>query len=115
MKNWHSFILGSVLTFGTLFSCATTGAWIWPYYATQMPSSCYDQGTLMGPASGAWPDLALDTCKPDPIPSGSPSPGPSPVLLKCMTVKVDDFYAAKADDEKCHSDLIACQKACPGL
>jgi len=113
MKNWHFFILGVVLGIGTIFSCATTG-FVWPYYATQMPSTCYDQGTLLGPVSSTWPDLPLNTCKPDPEPTpGTPTPMPSPVRLKCITLKVDHFYAAKADNEKCHADLISCQKSCP--
>lgn len=106
------FVLGMV----TVAGCATTGSFPWPYYSTQMPGECYQQGTLLG-KSGAdgWPDLPLSECEPDPLPSpgASPSPGPSPVLLKCMTVKVDDFYSIQADDEKCHADLIACQQGAP--
>lgn len=103
--------IGILMGIVTVVGCASTG-FPWLYYNAQMPESCYDQGKLLGKTgSGGWPDLSLSECKPDPVPSGSPTPGrPSPVLLKCMTMKADDFYSLRADDEKCHADLQICQQ-----
>ena len=65
-----------------------------------MPEECYDKGQLLGKqGKEGWPDEPLAQCKPD-----------ETVKLKCMTVKVDDFYSIKADNIKCHQDLISCQQ-----
>lgn len=100
--------IGVLLGVLTVIACAST--FPWPYYATKMPDSCYDQGSLLG-KQGSWPDLPLADCKPDPQPS--PSTSSAPTMLKCITVKIDDFYSIKADDEKCHSDLKMCQAGKP--
>lgn len=94
----------------TIVGCATT--FPWRYYATEMDDTCYDHGKLLGkPGKGGWPDLSLNQCKPDPTPTATPPAGaPKPIKLKCMTLLVDDWYSLKADDEKCHSDLVACQQ-----
>lgn len=73
-----------------------------------MEMNCYDSGKLLGKLGKyGWPDKPLDTCKPDP----TPSPGSTlkPVLAKCITLDLDDFYAAKADYLQCQSDLSNCQ------
>ena len=98
MTSRKSFFCGYIIGIISIVGCASV--FPWRYYAPQMPDACYDQGKLLGKNTGdGWPDLALDQCKPD-----------SQIKLKCMVVLVDDFYAMKSDDEKCHADLQACQK-----
>lgn len=106
-----SFFSGAIIATFTLIGCASTPTFPWLYYNAQMPSECYQNGTLLGNGTSDWPDLPLTTCEPDPIPSPASSSGPQPILLKCITVKVDDFYAIKQDDLNCHSDLQAAQEA----
>lgn len=109
---YRAFIGGYGLGLLTISACAT--AFPWKYYATDMPTSCYDQGKLLGKSgTGGWPDLTLDQCKPDPEPSPGSSPITQPVELKCMTMLVADFTELKADDEKCHADLNSCQHGAP--
>lgn len=106
LSRYTQFLLGYALGLITLAGCAT--AFPWHYFASQMPDSCYEQGKLLGKeGKDGWPDLPLTSCKPDP---DSADPKIKPVKLKCITVLVDDFYSLKADDEKCHADLQACQK-----
>lgn len=108
---WSGFFIGVFCVIG----CASSPIFPWHYYAPSLPSSCYDQGQLLGKlGSGGWPDLSMDECKPDPAPTpGQPQPSASPIQLKCMVMLVDDFYSLQADDEKCHSDLDSCQNPQP--
>lgn len=123
----RAFIAGFLFGLLTLLGCATTVMFPYKYYAAHIPDRtiteadvgksladlAYAEGILWGKAgSEGWSDLALNECKPDPIPSpdASPTPGPSPKLMKCTTMLNDEFYALKADDEKCHVDLQICQK-----
>lgn len=105
------FLGGWLLGVFTVFGCASTQLFPWTYYGEQMPTSCYDQGKLLANTESGSPDLALTTCKPDPSPS--PGASTSPVLLKCITVKIDDFYDLKGKYEKCQSDLSACEQGNP--
>lgn len=102
MRNFlQGFILGTVLV---VVGCAAS--FPFRYYSTSMPSSCYDQGTLLGKTgSSGWQDLPLDNCKPDPKPSG--------IALKCLTMLAPDYYSMKADYLKCQNDLIKCQGGNP--
>lgn len=116
MKNYFAgFLPGFIIGIFTMIGCASSPIFPWNYYNVQMPDGCYDQGKLLGKlGSDGWPDLNLDACKPDPDPTpGGPSPAPSPIKLKCMTMLADDFFSLQADDEKCHSDLDACQHPAP--
>lgn len=111
MKRFGSFVTGWAAGICTALGCAST-QWPYPYYAPSMDHGCYESGVMLGKTgSDGWPDLSMKECEPDvdPSPSASPSPWPSPVKLKCLMLRVDDFYALKGDDEKCHSDLVACQ------
>lgn len=84
----------------TIVGCASAWKFPYPYYAEQMEPSCYDAGQLLGKSgSQGWPDLSLKECKPD-----------EQIKLKCMVVKVDDFYSMKSDDEKTHAALDSCQR-----
>lgn len=120
---WSGFFIGAFAVVG----CAST--FPWRYYGAHLHSRpiieqdvgkdladlAYAEGVLYGKTgSNGWPDLPLNDCKPDPDPSpGAPSPGPSPIKLRCITLMDSDFYSLKADDEKCHSDLDACQHPTP--
>lgn len=105
-RTFQGFTVGILLGLITVVGCASSFAY--KYYATAMPNSCYEEGTLLGKSgNGGWSDLPLKECEPDP----KPSPGaPSGKALKCITMLDTDFYELKADDQKCHADLNACQK-----
>ncbi len=71
--------------------CAATIPW--PYYGLQ--AAHYDGKLLaVNPAN----DKDLSLCAPQP---GKPG--------QCIVMMGADFYAFKADDVSCHSDLVACQ------
>lgn len=128
MRTFRSGVLiGFLAAVVGLIGCAT--AFPYRYYAEHFQSRAivqadvgkdladlvYQEGILWGKSgSGGWPDVPLNDCKPDPDPTpGTPSPVPSPIKLKCITMFDGDFYSLKADDEKCHSDLDACQHPKP--
>lgn len=99
MIHKKSAAIGSLLTLAVIFGGCASVSFPWPYYASHMADSCYDQGTLYGkPGSDGWPDLPLIECKPDAVKK-----------LKCITLLDSDFYALKSDDMKCHQDLQSCQ------
>lgn len=119
---------GFLLGVFTIVGCASAFQFHWPYYNAKLPAReitqadigkdlgglCYDEGILLGKlGADGWPDLPFAECKPDPIPSPGVSPAPSPVLMKCGTFRLSDVHAVIADDEKCHSDLSACQQGPP--
>lgn len=120
---WSGFVIGVICVVG----CASS--FPWRYYGAHLHSRpiveadlgkdlaglAYAEGVLYGKlGKDGWPDRPLEDCKPDPDPvPGGPSPVASPVKLKCVTLMVDDMYSLKADDQKCHSDLDACQKPQP--
>ena len=92
MKNISLGIILGVL----LSACA---GFSYKYYGVEMPGDCYDKGMLLGKTPND--DLPLSTCKPDDV-----------TKLKCITLQIDEFYALKADYERCVVELKACQKAC---
>jgi hypothetical protein len=112
MRLW-TFMGGWGMGLLTAFGCASSPTFPWKFYTPSMPPTCYDEGQLLGKlGSDGWPDLSLDECKPDPMPSpgASPNPGPSPVLDRCMIMNTQDFYAMQAAYLTCQNDLIACQQ-----
>lgn len=109
--NARGVIAGYLLGIATIVGCASADLFPWPYYKAEMPDSCYDQGKLI--ARKGFQNLDLKECKPDAAPSPGPIPTLQPVRIRCITVMYDDFYTIKADNEKCHNDLAACQ-AGPG-
>lgn len=121
----RAFMVGFIFGMLALLGCATV-SFPFKYYAAHLPDRkiteadvgkslaeiAYAEGLLFGKeGQDGWPDLALNECKPDPMPSpgASPNPGPSPKLLKCMTMMEGEFYQLKGDNEKCHADLQICQ------
>lgn len=127
MKSWAGYLSCYALGLFTAVGCASS--FPWRYYGAHLHSRpiieadvgkdladlAYAEGTLYGVlGKDGWPDRPLEDCKPDPDPSpNGPAPSASPIKLKCMTLFIDDWYSLKADDEKCHSDLDACQKPKP--
>lgn len=85
---WGGFILASAL-----WGCAAATTIPWPYYGLQAASYA---GKLLAVKQADDKDLAL--CAPQ---SGKPG--------QCIVMFGPDFYAFKADDLSCHSDLAACQ------
>lgn len=89
----RNFILGIIVGFGIL-GCAAATTIPWAYYGLQ--AAHYD-GKLL--AVDAKNDKDLSFCIPA---SGQKG--------KCIVMDGPDFYAFKADDITCHSDLAACQR-----
>lgn len=85
---WQGFVLASAL-----WGCAAATTIPWPYYGLQ--AAHYD-GNLL--AVDPKNDLDMALCAPKP---GKPG--------QCIVMFGADFYAFKADDLRCHSDLVACQ------
>ena len=108
MKFW----IGCLVLVFSVASCAT--AFQWKYYNSSIPSRIitqadvgrslsdivYEEGIMLGKLNpNGWPDLPLSECKPD-----------SAIKMKCVSMIENDFFDLKDDNEKCHSDLISCQK-----
>lgn len=89
----RNFFLGVIVGFGVL-GCAAATTIPWPYYGLQ--AAHYD-GNLLAVDPKNDHDLSL--CIPDPGKKG-----------KCIVMVDKDFYAFKADDLQCHSDLDSCQR-----
>lgn len=89
----RNFLAGIFVGFMVL-GCAAATTIPWPYYGLQ--AAHYD-GKLL--AIDPKNDLDLSACVPDPGKKG-----------KCIVMMGGDFYAFKADDLQCHSDLSACQR-----
>lgn len=87
------FLKGFVLA-SALWGCAAATTIPWAYYGLQ--AAHYD-GKLL--AIDPKNDKDLSFCVPA---SGQKG--------KCVVMDGPDFYAFKADDLQCHSDLAACQR-----
>lgn len=87
---WGGFFLASIL-----WSCAAATTIPWPYYGLQLAE--YKNGKLL--AVDPKDDKDISFCLPSNGQKG-----------KCITMDGPDFYAFKADDLKCHTDLDACQR-----
>lgn len=87
---WGGFIIATAL-----WGCAAATTIPWPYYGLQLAE--YKNGQL----------LAVDPKNDKDIAFCTPASGQKG---KCIVMDGADFYAFKADDLTCHSDLDACQK-----
>lgn len=90
----RQFFAGVVVGFLVL-GCAAATTIPWPYYGMQLAE--YKNGRLLAVDPKNDKDIAF--CQPA---SGQKG--------KCIVMDGPDFYAFKADDIQCHSDLAACQK-----
>lgn len=92
-RAYFAYILGLL----SLGACATTS---YRYYGLTLENNCYQQGTLLGKqASNGWPDIPLETCKPDAASNG-----------KCIIQLTDEFFRKDADLKNCVAALDTCQR-----
>ena len=90
----RSFFKGFVIA-SALWGCAAATTLPWPYYGLQLAE--YKNGKLL--AIDPKNDKDISFC----LPAGNQKG-------KCIAMDGADFYAFKADDLQCHSDLVSCQR-----
>lgn len=87
-------ILGYSLALLTMLACGSVS---YKYYGLSVPTSCYDQGKLLGPKPED--DIPFSTCKPEAHKQG-----------KCIVMESAEFFAAKKELQQLRQALKDCQK-----